>query len=76
MEYELGMVKSELLCGHHKLWEVWDRKVELVEEFCSEVLKEWGVHVRKNGFQESTDTQEAKCAEVGKSDVHRDWSMQ
>jgi hypothetical protein len=55
---------------------VWDRKAELVEEFCRERLEERGVHVRKNGFQESADTLEIKYAEVRKSEVRRDWRMQ
>jgi hypothetical protein len=76
MEYERDTAKPEFLFGHHKVWEVWDRKSELVKELYHERLKEWGLQVRKNGFQESADTQEVKYAEVRKNDVHRDWSMQ
>ena len=77
MECELGTGKPEFLCGHHKSWEMWDRNGELVGELCPEGLKKRGGHVRKNGFQESTDTQEDKYAEARKSEVRRcDWSMQ
>jgi hypothetical protein len=49
------MAKPEYLCGHDEMWEMWDRKVELVKELCSERLEERGGHVRKHGVQESTD---------------------
>jgi hypothetical protein len=55
---------------------VWDRKPELVEESYSERLEERGSHVRKKGFQESTDTPEKKRAEVRMGDMYHDRSIQ
>ena len=72
MECETNTAKPEFLCVHHEICKVGDRKVELVEELNSELLKERSGHVRENGFQESTDTHEAKVAEVKMNDMCRD----
>ena len=76
MEYKLGTAKPEIFCSHHKILEVWDREAKLVEELYSERLEERGVHMRENGFQETTDTHEVKHAEVRMCDVCDDRSMQ
>jgi hypothetical protein len=69
MEYESRIAKSEVLCGRHKLEEVWDRKGELVGELKAKPLKVRGSHVRKKCLQVSIDTPEYKEVEVRKCGV-------
>ena len=76
MKYEPGTAKPEVFCGHHKILEVWDREVKLVEELYSESLEERAGHVSENGFRETTHTHEVKRAEVRMCDVCDDRGMQ
>ena len=72
MEEEPDAASPEVLCGRHKLEEVWDRKTELVKETKVERLEERGIHVRKER-QVITNTPESKGAEVRKCGVSYVW---
>jgi hypothetical protein len=54
----------------------WDSKAGLVEELSCKPLRERGGHVKKKGFQESTEACDAKEAGVRMSDMYRDRIMQ
>jgi len=75
-ESKHGHAKSEVLCCTQELKEVWNGKVELMEELDVEVVKERHCHLRKNRFQVSAGTPEPKLAKVRKCNISDDRPIQ
>ena len=70
---DLGIFEPEVLCGVHKLGEMWNGKRELVEQSNLQVFEARGCDPTKNRFQVSTNTSEREEAKVRKCNVCRDW---
>src|SRR6267154_4566990 len=73
-ELEHGSVEPEVLCSPQKLQEVWNGKLELVEEANLQLLEAWGGDTTNNRFRISVNSLQCKRAKVGKRDVCRDGS--
>src|SRR6266403_255910 len=65
--------QPKAFCSAHKLFEMWDRKRELIEEQDLKLLKARGRHSMNNSFQVSADALEPKPAKVRKCEACHDW---
>ena len=73
LEPDLSIVEPKVLYRVHKLWEIWNRKRELLEESNFQAFEMRGRDPTNNHFQVNANASESEQAKVRKCNVCRDW---